>query len=97
MFSLTLTCLSHVALRTNLQEHSIVVAAVVSVGHLSTVELAATTIASVIVNVTGYSVIQGFADGLHAVQNISNTAVPMGLWCFRLGLILAVLIFVRRN
>jgi hypothetical protein len=79
--------------RTNLQEHSIAVASVVSVGHLSTVELAATTIASVLINVTGFSIIQGFADSLHTLQT-KAASTPVGLWSFRLAFVMAILIVV---
>ena len=45
---------------THLQEHSLVIAPTVSLGHLSTTDLAASTIGTAVTSITGYSIIQGF-------------------------------------
>ena len=42
------------------QEHSIVLAPIVALGSLSSVSLAATSIATTLANFTGYSVLSGF-------------------------------------
>ena len=44
-----------------LQEQSVTLAPIISIGHLSTVSLAATTIATIVANVTAYSVINGLS------------------------------------
>lgn len=43
-----------------MQEHSLVIAPTVSLGHLSTIDLAASTVGTAVASVTGYSIIQGF-------------------------------------
>lgn len=49
-----------------MQEHSIILAPIISIGHLSTVSLAATTVSTMISNVTGYGVIGGLTGYLFA-------------------------------
>lgn len=50
--------------RTHLLEYSLVIASVVSIGHLSTTALAAATLGSMTASVSGFSIIQGFASTL---------------------------------
>lgn len=47
-----------------MQEHSIVLAPIISIGHLSTVPLAATAVATMISSITGYGVISGLTGYL---------------------------------
>ena len=45
--------------RRNIQEHSLAIAPIISAGHLSTIALSATAVATLFTNVTGFSVIRG--------------------------------------
>lgn len=56
--------LSHTSIRKHMQEHSIILAPVVAIGHLSTTSLAATTVSAMISSVTGYGVISGLTGYL---------------------------------
>ncbi|KAJ4480198.1 mate-domain-containing protein [Lentinula aciculospora] len=51
----------------NILEYSLVVVSVLSIGHISTTALAAITIGEMTVNVTGLSIIMGFASALDTV------------------------------
>lgn len=47
--------------RAYVQEQSVMIAPIISVGHISTVPLAATTIATIVANMTAHSVVDGLA------------------------------------
>lgn len=49
---------------THILEYSIIVASVVSIGHISTNALAAATLGSMTAGVSGFSIIQGFTSTL---------------------------------
>ncbi|KAJ3765255.1 hypothetical protein FB446DRAFT_482032 [Lentinula raphanica] len=51
----------------NILEYSLVVVSVLSIGHIFTTALAAITIGEMTVNVTGLSIIMGFASALDTV------------------------------
>lgn len=74
--------------RTHLLEYSLVIASVVSIGHLSTTALAASTLGSMTASVTGYSIIQGFASTLDTMLPSAWTSSQpqlVGLWSQRMG------------
>lgn len=75
-------------------EYSLVVASVVSIGHLSTTALAASTLGSMTSAVTGYSIIQGFATTLDTVLPSAYTSDQpqlVGVWAQRMTVILGVI------
>ncbi|KAF5352240.1 hypothetical protein D9757_012520 [Collybiopsis confluens] len=77
----------------NVLEYSLVVVSVLSVGHISTVALAAITIGEMTVNVTGLSIIMGFASALDTVLPsawTSDRPELVGLWTQRMMLIVAL-------
>lgn len=74
--------------RTHALEYSLIVASVVSIGHLSTAALAASTLGSMTASVTGYSIIQGFASTLDTMLPAawtSDNPKLVGLWSQRLS------------
>lgn len=74
--------------RTHLLEYSLVIASVVSIGHLSTTALAASTLGSMTASVTGFSIIQGFASTLDTMLPSAWTSSQpqlVGLWSQRMG------------
>lgn len=82
--------ISHVEVipRTHLFEFSLVIAAVVSIGHLSTTALAASTLGSMTASVSGFSIIQGFASTLDTMLPSAWTSSQpqlVGLWSQRMG------------
>lgn len=77
---------------THLLEYSLVVASVVSIGHLSTTALAASTLGSMTASVSGYSIIQGFASTLDTVLPSAWTSDQpqlVGLWAQRMTVVVA--------
>ncbi|KDQ60317.1 hypothetical protein JAAARDRAFT_56234 [Jaapia argillacea MUCL 33604] len=73
-------------------EYSLVVASVVSIGHLSTNALAASTLGSMTASVTGFSIIQGFACTLDTMLPSAWTSSQphlVGLWSQRMGVVMA--------
>ncbi|KAF5364814.1 hypothetical protein D9758_009308 [Tetrapyrgos nigripes] len=71
----------------NVLEYSLVVVSVLSIGHISTSALAAITIGEMTVNVTGLSVIQGFASALDTLLPSAWTSPHpqlVGLWTQRM-------------
>ncbi|KAF8135004.1 MATE efflux family protein [Boletus edulis] len=73
---------------TQLFDYSFIVASVVSIGHISTVALAAATLASMTASVTGYSIVQGFASTLDTLLPpawTSDRPHMVGLWTQRMG------------
>ena len=74
--------------RTHVLEYSLVIASVVSIGHLSTTALAASTLGSMTASVTGFSIIQGFASTLDTMLPgawTSSQPQLVGLWAQRMG------------
>jgi len=74
--------------RINVLEYSLVVVSVLSIGHLSTTALAAITIGEMSVNVTGLSIIQGFASALDTLLPSAWTSPHpqlVGLWTQRMS------------
>jgi MATE family multidrug resistance protein len=69
-------------------EYSLVVASVVSIGHLSTTALAAATLGSMTASVTGLSIIMGFSSTLDTMLPSAWTGPEprlVGLWAQRMG------------
>ncbi|KAI6010116.1 mate-domain-containing protein, partial [Pisolithus marmoratus] len=74
---------------THLFEYSFIFASVVSIGHLSTLALAAATLGSMTASVTGYSIVQGLASTLDTLLPpawTSDTPHMVGLWTQRMVL-----------
>ncbi|KAI0000631.1 MATE efflux family protein [Russula compacta] len=77
---------------THLLEYSLVIASVVSIGHLSTVALAASTLGSMTASVTGYSIIHGLASTLDTMLPSAWTSSQpqlVGLWAQRMAVVTA--------
>ncbi|KAJ3730928.1 mate-domain-containing protein [Lentinula guzmanii] len=77
----------------NILEYSLVVVSVLSIGHISTTALAAITIGEMSVNVTGLSIIMGFASALDTVLPsawTSDRPELVGLWTQRMMLIVTL-------
>ena len=73
---------------THLLEYSLSIASVISIGHLSTVALAACTLGTMTASVTGYSIIQGLASTLDTMLPSAWTSPQpqlVGLWTQRMG------------
>ena len=69
-------------------EYSLVIASVVSIGHLSTTALAASTLGSMTASVSGYSIVQGFASTLDTMLPSAWTSSQpqlVGLWTQRMS------------
>ncbi|KAL5478917.1 ERC1_2 [Sanghuangporus weigelae] len=80
---------------TQLLEYSLVITSVISIGHLSTVALAASTLGSMTASVTGYSILQGFASTLDTVLPSAWTSDQpqlVGLWSQRMAVIMSTLL-----
>ncbi|OCB85869.1 multidrug/Oligosaccharidyl-lipid/Polysaccharide flippase [Sanghuangporus baumii] len=80
---------------TQLLEYSLVIASVISIGHLSTVALAASTLGSMTASVTGYSILQGFASTLDTVLPSAWTSDQpqlVGLWSQRMTIIMGIIL-----
>ncbi|KAI0746552.1 MATE efflux family protein [Daedaleopsis nitida] len=78
---------------THLFEYSLVVASVISLGHLSTTALAASTLGSMTASVSGFSIIQGFASTLDTMLPSAWTSSQpqlVGLWSQRMTVVMAV-------
>ncbi|EJD04959.1 multidrug/Oligosaccharidyl-lipid/Polysaccharide flippase [Fomitiporia mediterranea MF3/22] len=76
---------------TQLLEYSLIIASVVSIGQISTVALAASTLGSMTASVTGYSILQGFASTLDTVLPSAWTSDQpqlVGLWAQRMTIVL---------
>ncbi|GJE86748.1 MATE efflux family protein [Phanerochaete sordida] len=77
---------------THVLEYSLVIASVVSIGHLSTTALAASTLGSMTASVSGYSIIQGFASTLDTMLPSAWTSTQpqlVGLWAQRMAVVMA--------
>ncbi|KAI0264617.1 MATE efflux family protein [Gloeopeniophorella convolvens] len=80
-------------LGTHLLEYSLVIASVISIGHLSTVALAASTLGTMTASVTGYSIIQGLGSTLDTMLPSAWTSSQphlVGLWSQRMAVVMAV-------
>lgn len=69
-------------------EYSLVIASVISIGHISTTALAAATLGSMTASVTGFSIIQGFTSALDTMLPSAWTSSQpnlVGLWSQRIG------------
>ncbi|KAG6825998.1 hypothetical protein H0H87_008231 [Tephrocybe sp. NHM501043] len=72
---------------THILEFSLIMASVVSIGHLSTTALAAISLGSMTANVTAFSIIQGFASALDTMLPSAWTSSQpqlVGLWTQRM-------------
>ena len=79
-----------------LLEHTLNVAPAISIGHLSTTALAASTLGSMTAAVTAYSLLQGFAGTLDTLLPSSWTSDQpelVGLWAQRASLVMGVILF----
>ncbi|KAI0777513.1 MATE efflux family protein [Trametes elegans] len=77
---------------THLFEYSLVIASVISIGHLSTTALAASTLGSMTASVSGFSIIQGFASTLDTMLPSAWTSSQpqlVGLWSQRMAVVMA--------
>ncbi|KAI0825956.1 MATE efflux family protein [Irpex lacteus] len=77
---------------THVLEYSLVIASVVSLGHLSTTALAASTLGSMTASVSGYSIIQGFGSTLDTMLPSAWTSSQpnlVGLWSQRMAVVMA--------
>lgn len=80
---------------THLLEYSLIVASVVSIGHVSTVALAAATLGSMTASVSGYTIIQGLSSALDTLLPAawaSGQPQMVGLWSQRMLVVTAVTI-----
>ncbi|KAH8083292.1 MATE efflux family protein [Cristinia sonorae] len=78
---------------THLLEYSLVIASVISIGHLSTTALAASTLGSMTASVSGFSIIQGFTSTLDTMLPgawTSSQPQLVGLWAQRMTVVMAV-------
>ncbi|KAF8322158.1 multidrug/Oligosaccharidyl-lipid/Polysaccharide flippase [Clavulina sp. PMI_390] len=79
---------------TQLLESTITLAAIVSIGHLSTYQLAGVTLGFMTANVTGLSIMLGFVSALDSLLPQAWTSNPplVGLWSQRMGVLMAILL-----
>lgn len=78
---------------THVLEHSMIMSSVVSIGHISTVALAAATIGFMTANVTGLSIIHGLVSTLDTMLPgawTSDQPHLVGLWTQRMTIVVAV-------
>ncbi|KAG2366413.1 hypothetical protein BDR07DRAFT_1274548 [Suillus spraguei] len=78
---------------THILEHSMILSSVVSIGHISTVALAAATIGFMTANVTGLSIINGLVSTLDTVLPgawTSDQPHLVGLWTQRMAILVAI-------
>ncbi|KAG8984206.1 hypothetical protein FRB93_006694 [Tulasnella sp. JGI-2019a] len=83
---------------TQLLEYSLLIASVVSIGHLSTIELAASTLGSMTASVTGYSIVVGMASALDSLLpqawgSPGDQKRLVGLWTLRMTVVVTVILF----
>ncbi|GBE87674.1 Uncharacterized transporter [Sparassis crispa] len=80
---------------THLFEYSLVIASVVSIGHLSTTALAASTLGSMTASVSGFSIVQGFASTLDTMLPSAWTSSQpnlVGLWSQRMVVVMTAVL-----
>ncbi|KAF8699910.1 Multidrug oligosaccharidyl-lipid polysaccharide flippase, partial [Rhizoctonia solani] len=89
---------------TQILEYSLMMASVISIGHISTDALAGSTLGSMTANVTGLSIIHGFASALDSLLPqawTSGRPENVGLWTQRMmvlvTLILVPILFIWLN
>jgi MATE family multidrug resistance protein len=78
---------------THVLEHSMIMSSVVSIGHISTVALAAATIGFMTANVTGLSIIHGLVSTLDTMLPgawTSDQPHLVGLWAQRMTIVVAI-------
>lgn len=78
---------------THVFEHSMIMSSVVSIGHISTVALAAATIGFMTANVTGLSIVHGLVSTLDTMLPgawTSDQPHLVGLWTQRMTVVVAV-------
>lgn len=78
---------------THVFEHSMILSSVISIGHISTVALAAATIGFMTANVTGLSIIHGLVSTLDTMLPgawTSDQPHLVGLWTQRMTVVVAV-------
>ncbi|ETW75964.1 multidrug flippase [Heterobasidion irregulare TC 32-1] len=78
---------------THVLEYSFVIASVVSLGHLSTTALAASTLGSMTASVSGFSIIQGFTSTLDTMLPSAWTSSHpelVGLWSQRMAVVMSI-------
>ncbi|KAL1413067.1 ethionine resistance protein [Vanrija albida] len=81
---------------TQLAEYSLQLASVVSIGHLGTTQLAASSLANMTASVTGFSIMQGIGTALDTLLPAAWTSsepTHVGLWTQRTMLVLAIAMF----
>ncbi|KAG2003352.1 hypothetical protein CC2G_003960 [Coprinopsis cinerea AmutBmut pab1-1] len=77
---------------THLLEYTLIIVPVISIGHISTIALAAISLGSMTASVTGYSIIQGFCSALDTMLPSAWTSSHpefVGLWAQRMGVVMA--------
>ncbi|KAF8546284.1 MATE efflux family protein [Imleria badia] len=80
---------------THLFEYSFIMVSVISIGHISTLALAAATLGSMTASVTGYSIVQGFASTLDTLLPpawTSDKPYMVGLWTQRMVLYAGIML-----
>ncbi|KIM54288.1 hypothetical protein SCLCIDRAFT_1222157 [Scleroderma citrinum Foug A] len=80
---------------THIFEHSMIMASVISIGHLSTIDLAAATMGFMTANITGLSIIQGMANTLDTVLPSAWTSDQpklVGLWTQRMSILMSIML-----
>ncbi|KAF8559902.1 hypothetical protein OG21DRAFT_1689 [Imleria badia] len=82
---------------THLQEHSLVIAPTVSLGHLSTTDLAASTVGTAVASVTGYSIIQGFISSLDKVLADAPNRRVAKIACAQAAVVTGIVLFPITN
>ncbi|RSH91040.1 hypothetical protein EHS25_010216 [Saitozyma podzolica] len=78
---------------TQIAEWSLVLASVVSIGHLGTTDLAASSLASMTASVSSFSILQGLATALDTLLPAAWTSSDpsrVGLWAQRTSVVMAV-------
>lgn len=79
-------------------EFSLIMASLISVGHLSTTALAAISLGSMTANVSGFSIIQAFTSALDTLLPSAWTSSQphlVGLWAQRMTVVMCVFLVVR--
>ncbi|KAL4072169.1 MATE efflux family protein [Scleroderma citrinum] len=76
-------------------EHSMIMASVISIGHISTIALAAATLGFMTANVTGFSIIQGMANTMDTILPSAWTSDQpklVGLWTQRMTVLMFIVL-----
>ncbi|KAF9459120.1 MATE efflux family protein [Collybia nuda] len=80
---------------THILEYSLIMASVISIGHLSTTALAAISLGSMTASVSGFSIIQGFTSALDTMLPPAWTSSQpqlVGLWAQRMTVVMSVVL-----